>query len=126
MDIRGSTILLTGATGGLGRAIAQALAAHAAKLVLSSRKADDLAQLAGALPGHGHATVVCDLAEEGAALALLEQAGDIDVVVANAALPASGRLEDFSQAEIGRAIRVNLEAPVRIARELLPTWRQRG
>jgi short-subunit dehydrogenase len=126
MDLDSRKVLLTGATGGLGRAIAKALASRGAKLVLSSRKAEELDQLARALPGAGHATVVSDLAEEGAALALLEQAGDIDVLVANAGLPASGRLEAFSQDEIGRALRVNLESPVRMTRELLPGWQQRG
>jgi len=62
----------------------------------------------------------------GAALALLEQAGDIDVLVANAALPASGLLESFSQDEIERALRVNLESPVRMTRELLPRREKRG
>jgi short-subunit dehydrogenase len=126
MDLDGKTVLLTGATGGLGRAIAKALAARGAKLVLSSRKGEELEQLAGSLPGAGHATVVCDLAEEGAALALLENAGDIDVLVANAALPASGRLDSFSQDQIGRALRVNLESPVRMTAALLPGWQQRG
>ena len=70
--------------------------------------------------------MTADLAEEGAAFALLEQAGDIDVLVANAGLPASGRLEAFSQDEIGRALRVNLEVPVRMTRALLPRWQQRG
>jgi short-subunit dehydrogenase len=126
MDLDGRTILLTGATGGLGRAIAEALAARGATLVLSSRKADELKQLAGSLPGAGHKSVVCDLAEEGAALELIDKAGDIDVLVANAALPGSGRLESFSQDEIGRALRVNLESPVRMTRELLPGWQQRG
>ena len=126
MDLDGKTALLTGATGGLGRAIAKALAARGSTLILSSRKAEDLDQLAGSLPGVGHATVVCDLAEEGAALTLLERAGDIDVVVANAALPGSGRLESFSQDEIGRALRINLESPIRMTHALLPRWQQRG
>jgi len=125
MDLHGKTALLTGATGGLGRAIAKALAARGASLVLSSRKGEELGQLAGTLPGVGHATVVCDLAEDGAALALLEQAGDVDVLIANAALPASGRLETFSQDQLGRALRVNLESPVRMTRELMPLWQER-
>ena len=126
MELNGRKVLLTGATGGLGRAIAKALASRGAKLVLSSRKADELDQLAGALGGTGHVTVVSDLADEGAALVLLEQAGDLDVLVANAGLPASGRLDSFSQDEIARAFRVNLESPVRMTRELLPGWQQRG
>jgi len=120
MELAGNTVLLTGATGGLGRAIAAALAGRGAKLVLSSRKQAELDQLAESLAGEGHRAIVSDLAEEGAALQLLEQAGDVDVFVANAGLPASGRLEGFSQEQIERALRVNLESPVRIARELLP------
>jgi short-subunit dehydrogenase len=126
MDLDGRKVLLTGATGGLGRAIAKALAVQGAKVVLSSRKAEELEQLAESLPGAGHATVVSDLAEEGAALALLEQAGDIDVLVANAGLPASGRLDSFSQDELARALRVNLESPIRMTRGLLPGWQDRG
>jgi short-subunit dehydrogenase len=125
MDLDGRTALLTGATGGLGRAIAAALASRGAKLILSSRKTEELVKLARSLPGGGHTTLTSDLAEDGAALALLEQAGDIDVLVANAGLPASGQLDDFSQEQIGRALRVNLESPVRMTRELLPLWQKR-
>jgi short-subunit dehydrogenase len=124
--LEGKTVLLTGATGGLGRAMAAALAGRGARLVLSSRKAEELDELVTNLPGEGHRAIVSDLAEEGAALALLEDAGDVDVLVANAGLPASGRLDGFSQEEIGRALRVNLESPVRMTRELLPEWERRG
>ena len=126
MQLSGKTVLLTGATGGLGQAIARALAGQGASLVLSSRKQAELEQLAGTLPGDGHRQVVCDLAEEGEALRLLEAAGEIDALVANAGLPASGRLDGFSQDEIGRALRVNLEAPVRMARGLVPRFSERG
>ena len=126
MDLGGRTVLLTGATGGLGQAIANALAARGATLILSSRKTEELVKLARSLPGGSHTTLTSDLAEEGAALALLEQAGDIDVLVANAALPASGQLDGFSQEQIGRALRVNLESPVRMTRELLPAWQKEG
>ena len=125
MRLEGKTVLLTGATGGLGRATAVALAERGAALVLSSRKAEDLDELVAGLPGEGHRAIVSDLAEDGAALRLLEAAGDLDVLVANAGLPASGRLEGFSQEQIGRALRVNLESPVRMTRELLPAWQER-
>ena len=126
MELRAKTALLTGATGGLGRAIASALAAEGATLVLSSRKADELAELSAGLPGSGHRTVVVDLAEEGAALRLTEEAGALHVLVANAGLPASGRLESFTQEQLGRALRVNLESPMRMARELIPPMLERG
>lgn len=126
MQLSAKTALLTGATGGLGRAIAFALASRGASVVLSSRKAAELESLAARLPGSGHRFVVTDLAEEGAALALLEQAGEIDALVANAGLPASGRLDGLTQEQIGRALRVNLESPVRMARELVGSFEQRG
>jgi len=125
VELAGKTVLLTGATGGLGQAIAAALAERGASLVLSSRRQPDLERLAESLPGE-HRPVVSDLAEEGEALRLLETVGDLDVLVANAGLPASGMLDGFSQAEIGRALRVNLESPVRMARELVPKFTERG
>ena len=122
MELAGTRILLSGATGGLGRAIAQSLAGQGASVVLSSRKAEELDRLASSLPGGAerHPTVVADLAEEGAAEGLIERAGDLDGLVANAALPATGLLEDFSSEHVQRALRVNLEAPVLMARALAP------
>ncbi len=126
MELRGKNALLTGATGGLGQAIAAALAERGATLILSSRKQEELDALAIALPGSGHRTIVSDLAEEGADLELLEAAGELDVLVANAALPASGKLDSYTQEQLGRALRVNLEAPIRMTRELVPRFAERG
>lgn len=126
MQINGKSALLTGATGGLGRAIARTLAERGARLALSSRKQAELEQLAGELPGGPHRILVADLAQDGEALRLAELASDVDIFVANAGLPASGLLVGFSQDEIGRALRVNLESPVRITRELLPRMTERG
>ena len=120
MDPGGRTALLTGATGGLGRAIAAALAERGARLVLSSRKAEALAEMAEALPGEGHRAIPADLAEPGAAIELAAEAGEIDILVANAGLPGTGRIEDFAAAEVERALRVNLEAPMLLAQALLP------
>jgi short-subunit dehydrogenase len=122
MEIRGKTALLTGATGGLGRAIAAGLAAKGATVILSSRKPEELDELAGSLPGDGHRTIVADLADEGAALKLLTDAGEIDILVANAALPASGRVQGYSNEQILRALRVNLEAPILMTRALVEPW----
>jgi short-subunit dehydrogenase len=126
MELTGKNVLLTGATGGLGRAIAAALADRGARLILSSRKAQELEKFAASLSGNGHRTIVSDLAEPGAALALLADAGPIDVLVANAALPASGKLDSFTAEQIDRALRVNLEVPVQMTRELIPAFTARG
>jgi short-subunit dehydrogenase len=126
VELAGKTVLLSGATGGLGRAIAAALAGRGATLVLSSRQADALEELARTLPGGGHRTSVADLADDGAAERLAAEAGDVDGLVANAGLPGTGRLDDFSQDELGRVLRVNLEAPIRLTRELVPGMQERG
>jgi short-subunit dehydrogenase len=126
MKLTGARALLTGATGGLGRAIAQALAERGATLVLSARNAEALEQFASELPGGGHTIVPADLAQPGAAIQLVADAGDIDVLVANAGLPGSGLLTDFSQEEIERLLRVNLESPIRMTRELAPRMAERG
>jgi short-subunit dehydrogenase len=126
MQLSGTSVLLTGATGGLGRAIATALADRGANLVLSGRRAAALEELAGDLPGNGHLTVPADLAQAGAAGKLVADAGDVDVLVANAGLPGTGLITDYSEEQIERLLRVNLEAPIRMARELAPRMQERG
>ena len=128
MDLEGKRVLLSGATGGLGQAIAVELAGHGASLVLSSRKREELERLAGSLPGgvERHQVIGADLAEPGAAEKLVDDAGDLDGLVANAALPASGKLEKFSSEEVQRAIRVNLESPILMARRLAPRLAEKG
>ncbi len=126
MQLAGRTALLTGATGGLGRAIGKALADRGATLLLSSRKAEELEQLAAELPGEGHRPLPADLAQEGAAERLAAEAGDVDILVANAGLPGAGWLTDFSAEEVSRALRVNLEAPMLLARALYPAMVERG
>jgi short-subunit dehydrogenase len=126
VKLDGRTVLLTGATGGLGRAIANALADRGATLVLSSRKADELEELARSLPGEGHRTAVADLAVDGAAERLASGAGEVDVLVANAGVSGTGRLSDFTEKQLAQTVRVNLEAPIRLARMLAPTMAERG
>jgi short-subunit dehydrogenase len=126
MDLAGRTALLTGATGGLGRAIARALAARGARLSLSGRNEVALSALAAELPGEGHRALPADLAEPGAAERLAAEAGPVDVLVANAGLPAAGRMEDFTAEQVVRALRVNLEAPMLLAQALYPGMLERG
>jgi short-subunit dehydrogenase len=128
VELEGTRVLLSGATGGLGRAIAAELAGRGARIVLSSRREDELRELAGSLPGGAdrHEGIVADLAEAGTAERLIEQAGEVDVLVANAALPASGKLEKFSSEEVQRAIRVNFESPILMARAIAPRLAANG
>jgi short-subunit dehydrogenase len=126
MDLATRTALLTGATGGLGRAIAKSLAGRGAKLALSGRKAEALEALAAELPGDGHRVLPADLGELGAAEKLAAEAGPVDVLVANAGLPGSGRLQELSGEQLARTLRVNLEAPMLLAQALEPSMVERG
>jgi short-subunit dehydrogenase len=126
MELSGRTVLVTGATGGLGQAIAQALAARGAKLTLSGRRVDALEALAAELPGEEHRVLPSDLAEPGAAEKLAAEASPVDAFIANAGLPGAGWLTDFTPEQVTRALRVNLEAPMLMARALFPAMVERG
>jgi uncharacterized protein len=121
------TVLVTGATGGIGQAITRALAGRGARLILTGRRADRLDALAQEVGGRA---LVCDLAERAALQRLAAEAvrAEVDVLVANAALPASGLVTELSQEEIDRMLDVNLRAPVLLARALMPGMisRRRG
>jgi short-subunit dehydrogenase len=121
----GARALVTGATGGIGGAIARALYARGATVVLSGRREELLEELRSSL-GERAEVAPADLAEPDGPARLAEAAGAVDVLVANAALPASGRLEDFDPDEIDRSIAVNLRAPVQLTRALLPGMLARG
>lgn len=113
--VAGSRALVTGATGGLGAAIARALAERGAELVVSGRRADVLEELAGDL---GARAVVADLADRDDVERLCAECGEIDVLVANAGLPADGPVLDYSPGQVDRALDVNLRAPLHLARAL--------
>ena len=116
-------MLLTGATGGIGQAIARALDESGARVLLSARRAEQLEQIAAGLGGRPE-TLPADLTYDASALA--ERAGAVDVLVANAALPASGPIVDFSPEQIDRALDVNLRAPIQLTRALVPGMVARG
>jgi short-subunit dehydrogenase len=123
MELRGSNVLLTGATGGIGHAIARALHQRGASLVLTGRRAEVLEPLAAELGGR--ATAV-DLGVREELDRLLDEAGDVDVLVANAALPASGDALEFRVDQIDRALEVNLRAPMVLSRVLGERMAARG
>jgi short-subunit dehydrogenase len=126
MNLSGRKALLTGATGGLGRAIALAMAERGAQLTLSARSREALEALAAELPGSGHEVLPADLAEPDAAERLAAEAAGTEILVANAGLPGAGKLDEFSAEEVKRALRVNLEAPMLMARALYPAMLDAG
>jgi short-subunit dehydrogenase len=125
VSVLSGTVLLTGASGGIGRAIARAVAQHSGDLVLSGRRREALEPLAREL---GARVVVADLLRRDEVDRLTEEAGDVDVLIANAGLPSGGLLADFTQAQIDELLEVNLRAPIALARALTPGMaaRRRG
>jgi short-subunit dehydrogenase len=121
----GRRVLLTGAAGGIGRAIARDLHGRGASLLLSGRNVAGLEALAEELGARAE-PVPADLSRREDVDALARRASGADVLVANAALPASGPLDGFSSEEIDRALDVNLRAPVQLARALVPAMVERG
>jgi short-subunit dehydrogenase len=122
-ELRGARALVTGASGGLGRAIAIGLRAQGAELVVTGQRAEPLRELAALV--HGTA-LVADLADPAQRDDLLTAAGEVDILVANAAVPASGELDDWDPDRIDRALTINLGSPIAMTRALLPAFRARG
>ncbi|MDQ6812089.1 MAG: SDR family NAD(P)-dependent oxidoreductase, partial [Actinomycetota bacterium] len=117
MQICGSTVLLTGASGGLGKAIARALHERGGELILTGRRTSALETLS--LEVGGARTIAVDLSDRAAVDRLGADTADADILVANAGIPAAGRLESFTAQELDRALEVNLRAPVALTHALL-------
>jgi short-subunit dehydrogenase len=123
VNLAGRSVLLTGATGGLGHAIARRLRAQGAELVLTGRRTEVLEPLAVET---GARSVAVDLADAAAVERLAREHAGVDVLVSNAGLPGSGLLTSFSLEEIDRALAVNLRAPMVLARVLSEGMVARG
>ena len=122
-DIRGKTVLLTGASTGLGPYIARRLHQAGARFVLSARNEEALQKLAKEV-GESK-VIVADLSRTGEPERLAKEAGDIDVLVSNAGVPVSRRLTRLSIDEIDGAIAVNLRAGIILAQALAPAMVKR-
>ncbi len=125
VNLNGARVLLTGATGGIGNAIARGLHERGAHVLATGRRQDALDELAREL-GDRLEPVVADLADRDAVVSLADRARQVDVLVANAARPGSGALDSYTPEEIDRALDVNLRAPIQLTRALVPSMVERG
>src|SRR5215467_6691339 len=118
-DLTGKTALVTGATGGLGGAIARALHQQGAAVALSGTRREVLDTLAGELKERAHA-LPCNLAEprevEGLVPAAEERLGKLDILVANAGITRDNLFVQLSDEAWDEVIAVNLGASFRLAR----------
>ena len=121
----GKTVLITGATGGLGAAIARALHAHGAAVQLSGRRPEVLERLAADL-GDRTQVLPADLASAGDVRRLAAEVGAVDVLVANAGLPGTGKLTDYTPEQIDRVLDVNLRSAIHLTHALMPGMVERA
>jgi 3-oxoacyl-[acyl-carrier protein] reductase len=118
-DLTGMTALVTGASGGIGSAIARGLAAHGARLALSGSNEAKLAEFAASLGGD-HVALTCDLSDPAAVDGLVPRAvdalGSLDILVNNAGITRDNLAMRMKDDEWSDVIRVNLEAAFRLCR----------
>ena len=128
-DLTGMTALVTGASGGIGSAIANGLAAQGARLALSGSNVEKLEAFRATLGGD-HVALSCNLSDGAAVDALVPQAvealGQIDILVNNAGVTRDNLAMRMKDEEWSDVIRINLEAAFRLARAALkPMMRAR-
>ena len=129
-NFNGQSIWLIGASSGIGRALAQALAGQGARLVLSARREEQLASLVEQLPGSGHWSLPLDIADFAALARAAEQiqASDhqLDRIICLAAIYQPMRMTELELDEVERIVRVNLTSQYHLSKhalELLPRER---
>jgi len=130
----GKVAIVTGASSGIGRETAIALASRGVRLVLIGRSPERLAEVAGLVTAAGSEDVLSITADvrlesdvRSAVAATLERFGRIDILINNAGLSLNGEVDGYSLADWQTVIETNLTGPFLLCREVVPTMkRQRG
>lgn len=118
MDFSGKTIVLTGATGGIGQAIAAQLAAKGCKLLLVARNEDKLSALCDTFDGR-HEWISADVTTtkgRGEIIHMAKLMG-AELLINNAGISQFDAIENITEADFRRAMEINLMAPVCLTRE---------
>jgi NAD(P)-dependent dehydrogenase (short-subunit alcohol dehydrogenase family) len=126
MSLHGKSVIVTGASSGIGEAAARAFAADGASVVLAGRDRDALGRAGTGIEASGVRSAICavDLTEPGAAAAIVNTAvdafGGVDVLVNAAGIIANATLETTTDEAWERMMAVNLTAPFRLMRAAAP------
>ena len=132
MELQGATVLLTGASSGIGAATAQMLAKRGAVLGLVARRKDRLEEVLADCRTHSPDSRMwtVDLSDLDAAEALVHDAvdhfGGLDVMLNNAGMPKRRHVRDLTPTEVEEVMRLNFFSPARMMLAVLPTMLDRG
>jgi short-subunit dehydrogenase len=127
MQLAGRRVLVTGASRGIGEAIARRCASAGAALVLVARSEGQLRELAADVGGTWHTADLADREAVDGLIARIEaDGGPIDVLVNNAGIELADAFVDMSAAGLEQIYRINLIAPVELCRQALPGMLERG
>ena len=118
-SLSGKTILITGASSGIGRAIAISCSRQGAKVVLNGRSQQRLQATLDALEGNGHLVIPADLTDVALRQALAEQVPVLDGVVHCAGIGSRVLCKMLEEQDVSRVMQANFEAPVLLQAELL-------
>jgi NAD(P)-dependent dehydrogenase (short-subunit alcohol dehydrogenase family) len=128
-DLDGNVAIVTGASSGIGAALARTLSARGAKVLLAARRRPRLEEVEALCPGET-AIVVADVTapedRERVVRSALSRWGRVDLLFNNAGLGAFGRLEETSEEDWREVLEVNVLAPVLLARAVLPVMAEQG
>src|SRR5205823_2996396 len=130
MDVtEGTTVLVTGASSGIGAALAPMLAERGATVGVVARREDRLREVLSRCQGDGHRYWSCDLgdpvAAERVAIEAWDAFGHLDVIVHNAAIPKRRTIQDLTVSELEQVMAVNFFAPARMTMAVLPRMLER-
>ncbi|HUR18273.1 MAG TPA: SDR family NAD(P)-dependent oxidoreductase [Acidimicrobiales bacterium] len=124
MRTRGLSVMVTGASSGIGRETATALAGRGARVFAVARSADLLYDLAG---GHERITSLpADLTDDAERAAVVEAVGDIDVLVNNAGIGWVGQVEEMPPAQVRQLFELNVLALIDLTQRVIPGMLERG
>jgi len=126
MELAGRRVLITGASRGIGRALATQFAAAGARVALVARSEAPLKELADRLGGTAYPADLCDPDQLAGLIDRVEADGPVDVLVNNAGVDRAGFIHEISAADVETLYRLNLIAPVELCRQLVPRMLDRA